>query len=50
MKIKTVSTGKKEDFDDMVSHYSEQLKGKYTQTHVTVKTDNSVLYTAVIFY
>jgi len=48
MKIKTI-TSNKQDFDELVSTASEQLNGKFTQTHVTA-TPEGLKYTAVIFY
>jgi hypothetical protein len=50
MKIRTITNGIKEKFDEEVSAASEQLNGKFTQTHVSVLSGNQLLYTAIIFY
>lgn len=49
MKIKTITTTNKTEFDDLVSQFSESFKGKFTQTHVT-NVEGKLHYTAVLFY
>lgn len=49
MKIHTVTNAIKENFDKETSEASERLKGKFTQSHVSV-LNGSLVYTAVIFY
>lgn len=49
MKIKTITVDNEQEFDTLVSKVSEELKGKFTQTHVT-NVNGLLVYTAVIFY
>lgn len=49
MKIRTITKGTIEAFDEAVSKASEELNGKFTQTHVT-QLNTGLVYTAVIFY
>lgn len=49
MKIKTITNGIKEKFDEEVNQVNDELKAKFTQTHLTVLNGN-IVYTAVLFY
>lgn len=49
MKIKTISSKNKNEFDELVTTASETFNGKFTQTHVTW-TPDGLVFTAVIFH
>jgi len=50
MKIKTIKAYEKlEEFENKVNAASEELKAKFTQTHI-FSHNKGICYTAVLFY